>query len=147
MPDLADAVLQIILKNYSNPQFDVNCLAEKTGKSHSFLREVVHTHYGMGVHELIETIRLERAILLLGADCGLVDWARVKSGYAYSKTFRVAFKKRLRLTPLECKNMLSHPENRQSQISRLLQTLWESSDKAASDFNRRKQPAILGLEC
>jgi AraC-like DNA-binding protein len=90
----------------------------------------------MGLHELIETIRLERAILLLGADCGPIDCARAKSGYAYSKTFRVAFKKRLHLTPRECKDMLSRAENRQSQIERLLQILWKNTAKTAIDFSR-----------
>ncbi|MGH7497074.1 MAG: helix-turn-helix domain-containing protein [bacterium] len=126
MSNLADAVLQMILENYSNPQFNANWLAEKMGKSTSFLREVVYTAYGMGIHELIETIRLEQAIKLLSANGDLIDLARVKAGYTYSKTFRAAFKKRLKLTPLECKHMLVQAEDKQAQVEHFVKQLWSS---------------------
>jgi methylphosphotriester-DNA--protein-cysteine methyltransferase len=136
MSNLADAVLQMILENYSNPQFNVNCLAEKLGKSPSFLREVVYAAYGMGVHELIETVRLQQVIELLGANGDLIEQARIKTGYAYSKTFRTAFKKRLNLTPQECKDTLASAEDKPAQIEGLLQALWENTDKTTGDFNR-----------
>jgi len=136
MSDLAEAALRIILNNYSNPQFNVNNLAEKMGKSTSFLREVVYAAYGMGLHELIETIRLEQAIKLLGANGEIIDLTRIKTGYAYSKTFRAAFKKRLNLTPQECKHKLAQAENKRSQMERLVKALWENAAKTAVDFNR-----------
>lgn len=135
MSDLAEAVLQIIVDNYSNPQFNVNGLAEKLKKSPSFLREVVYTAYGMGVHELIETVRLEQAIKLLGANGEIIDFTRIKAGYAYSKTFRAAFKKRLNLTPQECKHKLTQAENKRSQMERLVKALWENPSKTAVHFN------------
>lgn len=136
MSDLAEAVLRIILANHANPQFNVNCLSEKIGKSTSFLREVVYTAYGMGIHELIETIRLEQAIALLGANGDIIDLTRIKTGYAYSKTFRAAFKKRLNLTPQECKHKLAQAENKRSQTELFVKRLWENIATAAVDFNR-----------
>ena len=136
MSNLAEVILQTIVDNYSNLQFNVNCLADKVGKSPSFLREVVYTAYGMGVHELIETIRLEQAIKLLGTNGEIIDFTRIKAGYAYSKTFRAAFKKRLHLTPQECKHKLAQAENRRAQMECLVKALWENPDNAAVDFNR-----------
>jgi AraC-like DNA-binding protein len=124
----AEAALRIIVANYANPQFNVNHLAEMLGKSTSFLREVVYTAYGMGVHELIETVRLEQAIKLLSANGDIIDLIRVKTGYAYAKTFRTAFKRRLNLTPRECKDMLARAENN-LQTERLLEALWENANK------------------
>ena len=123
MSNLAEVILQTIASNYSNPQFNVNCLADKLGKSPSFLREVVYSAYGMGVHELIETIRLEQAIKWLGANGEIIDCTRIKAGYAYSKTFRAAFKKRLNLTPQECKHKLAQAEDKGVQMARLVKTL------------------------
>lgn len=57
-----DALLQSIVENCSDPQFNVSALAEKVGQSASYLREYAYTHYGMSVQLLIETIRLERAV-------------------------------------------------------------------------------------
>jgi xylan 1,4-beta-xylosidase len=117
------------LDNYANPQFNANNLAEKMGNSTSFLRELVHANYGMGVHMLIETIRLEHAIKLLAADDDIIDLICHKAGYAYSKTFRTAFKNRLHLTPQECRDMIAGAENKQTEIERLLKVLWNGADK------------------
>jgi len=136
MSDLAENLLQIIGDYYSDPQFNVNALAEKTGKSTSFLREVVYTAYGMGVHELIETVRLEQAIKLLEANNEVIDLTRLKTGYAYSKTFRVAFRKRLKLTPQACRALLAEAKNKRSQAEALAKALWENAAKTTVDFNR-----------
>ena len=144
MSNLAEVILQTIVDNYSNLQFNVNCLADKVGKSPSFLREVVYTAYGMGVHELIETIRLEQAIKLLGANGEIIDFTRIKAGYAYAKTFRAAFKKRLNLTPQECKNLLACAENKGCQLERLLKTLWGNSTINCLRFQPAKTTCDFG---
>jgi len=108
------------------------------------LREAVYTAYGMGVHELIETIRLEQAIALLGANGDVIERARLKAGYAYSKTFRAAFKKRLNLTPQECREALARAENKPAQIERLLMALWEDADKNGHCFQPAKTTGDFG---
>jgi|GEM_PF-4041454 len=125
-PEHATAVLQIITAKYSNPQFNVDALAEKNGTSTSFLYEVVYARFGMTPQELIEAFRLEQAIHLLAANGEKIGHIRMKAGYAYTKTFRRAFKNRFNLTPQACRDRLAHAQDRQAEIKCLLDVLWKT---------------------
>ena len=90
-----EPILRAILQNYSDPQFNASALADLLSRSISYLYEKAYTHYGMSLHRLIETVRLEQAIRLLSTDGNKIEHVRRQVGYAYAKTFRRAFKNRL----------------------------------------------------
>ncbi len=127
MSEQINKIVQIILENYTNPQFNVDYLACKLGISRSFLRELVYTNYGISVRRLIETIRLENAIKLLANQSEIIERIRVKTGYAYSKTFRTAFKKRLNYTPEELKNIFLNAVDKDTDVQNLIKILWNNT--------------------
>lgn len=127
MPGKADPVLRIILENYSDPQFNVSALAEKTGRSASYLCEKSYSRYGMNIHQVIETVRLEQAIKLLATDDNKIDYIRIRVGYMYAKSFRRAFKKRLGLPPCECKERVLNAETKEHEVEYILEHLWKAN--------------------
>lgn len=133
MTCLINTIDSEILENYSNPVFDVSSLSKKIDKSPSFLREVTYKNLGIGTQYLIETIRLKNAIKCLSNNNEPIDIICLKSGYSYSKTFRSAFKKRIKMTPLECKKLIHNSKDIDLVMKKIIETLYE---------NFRKQPLI-----
>lgn len=132
-----DVVLQTIVEHCADPQFNVTRLVEKVGICRSYLHELAYNRYGMSLQYLIETVRLEIAIKLIATDGEKIDLIRIKSGYYNSKTFRTAFKKRLNLTPQQCKEMILQANDGKLEIAELINELWKQPDKTTGDFNRQ----------
>ena len=86
-----EPILQTIQQNYHDPQFNATALGDMLQRSVSYLCEQAYSHYGMSLHQLIETVRLENAILLISTDGNKIERVRKQVGYAYTKTFRRAF--------------------------------------------------------
>lgn len=127
MPGGDDALLQTIAENCADPQFNVSALAEKLGRSASYLYEQAHSKYGMSIQQLIETVRLEQAIKLLSKDGSKIEVVRKQVGYQYAKTFRTAFKRRLKSTPQQYKDRLLRADGKGLEIKQLVIQLWEHS--------------------
>ena len=121
-----DVLLQTIVAHCADPQFNVTALAEITGHSTSYLCEKSYSIYGMSTKQVIETVRLEQAIMLLATDDNKIDYVRMRAGYEYAKSFRRVFKKRLGLTPCECKEKILCAESKKSEIERLLRLIWKA---------------------
>ena len=118
-----DSVFQVISENYTDPVFNIASLAGKLGISSSYLREVVYASYQMSPQSLLETFRLEHAIKSIAKDNEVIDTIRLKAGYAYTKSFRRAFKKRVGMTPKECKDKFAEAESKEIELSKLLTRL------------------------
>jgi AraC-like DNA-binding protein len=113
-----------IRERFIDFSFCVNCLAEELKLSESYLREMVNLHFKCSPQCLIETVRLENAVMLLCNDRLKIYSVCSEVGYANVKTFRTAFKKRTGMTPEECRNELRRSADVQSEINRITQGLW-----------------------
>lgn len=118
-----------IRERFIDFSFCVNCLAEELKLSESYLRETVNLHYKCSPHCLIETIRLENAVMLLGDSRMKVYSVCFEVGYANVKTFRTAFKKRTGMTPQEWKFVLTKSRNIQAEIDRIIIELRNYTNK------------------
>ena len=119
-----EAVVNRIRRRYADRLFCVASLAAELKVSESHLREMVNRHFKCSPHCLIETIRLENAVVLIGDNLSKVYSVCSEVGYANVKTFRIAFKKRTGMTPQECKIALIKSRNIQADIDRIIRNLW-----------------------
>ncbi|RMD96127.1 MAG: helix-turn-helix domain-containing protein [Calditrichaeota bacterium] len=104
-------------------------MADMLERSLSYLCEQCYSHYGMSLHQLIETVRLEQAVELLAQDGHKIEHVRRQVGYAYTKTFRRAFKNRLQLTPQQLRAQLADCGDCQQEIENILEHLWQNTVK------------------
>lgn len=100
-------IIDIVRNRFAGYQFTVEELARETGIGVSHLREKVHLQYHMCPQELIETVRLEESLIRISAN-HTQNLYEVYSnvGYLSLRTFLDAFKRRLGVTPTECRNAL-----------------------------------------
>lgn len=121
-----EPILHTIRQHYQDPQFNAAAIAEMLLRSPSYLCEQSYTHYRMSLHRLIETVRLEQAVKLLALDGTKIKQVRRQAGYAYTKTFRAAFKKRLCISPKQCAKQIRDAEDMEREMAQFLTILWES---------------------
>jgi two-component system response regulator YesN len=116
-----------IKQHYSDPNLDLDTLAEALHVKTSFLHDLVQRYLACTPRCLIETVRLEQAILLVGdsdADMSLYAVCR-EIGYNSTKTFRRAFKKRTNLSPQAFRLQLAQAPDPQAEIDAMIDTLWQ----------------------
>ncbi len=117
----------IIRNNYHNPRFGVKALAEKSGFSVTYLREMIYHHYQTSPQKLIENIRLEKALIMLSENHrNLYKLAR-QVGYQYPKTFRQALKRRLHITPSTLQALFRQADDAEKILNALRKKLWRRS--------------------
>ena len=125
-----EPILHTIRQHYQDPQFNATALADMLERSLSYLCEQSYTHYGMSLHRLIETVRLEQAVELLAQDGYKIEHVRRQVGYAYTKTFRRAFKKRLGITPVAFQENLSNNNDVANEMVKvIINKLWNDTIK------------------
>ena len=124
-----ELILHTICQHYQDPQFNATALADMLERSLSYLCEQSYSHYGMSLHQLIETVRLEQAVELLAQDGYKIEHVRRQVGYAYAKTFRAAFKKRLHMTPNQCAAKIRYSDDAEAEMGHFVAILWENSCK------------------
>jgi AraC-like DNA-binding protein len=112
-----------IKQHYSDPQLDMRTLANALGVEKSYLREIVNRYFACGPRCLIETVRLEQAILHMGDSVHLYELC-AEIGYSTTKTFRRAFKKRTGLSPQDFRAQLSDSTTPQSDMDVMIDRLW-----------------------
>ena len=111
----------IIKKRFRDYQFSVDELAGQVGISGSRLREIVHAEYGVSPHDLIEVLRLKESIKILASENSPTLFEVCKKvGYLNYKTFKKAFKNRVRMCPSECKRLFKESTNRDQLLRELL---------------------------
>ena len=112
-----------IREHLHDKQFCVDYISQKLEISHSYLREIIWMQYNVSPHKLVETIKLEIAIELIATSeynnfqiCNL-------TGYHNLKTFYQALKKRLQMTPGECKQIFKHCKDLEGETKNLKNAL------------------------
>lgn len=121
---ILEGIENCIRKQFIDPQFCVDRLIEDFNISHSYFWEMISLHYNMNPSQLIETIKLEHAIELIAKNNENLLLIGKKAGYMNPKSFRNAFKKRLQLTPVDCKQIFLNCSNIAKEIAIFKEVLW-----------------------
>ncbi len=99
-------VEQCIKDNISDPNFNVNKLTELININHSYLGEIINKEHDLSPREFIEARRLEKAMAILSTEDISMIHLSCKCGFNTYKTFRNAAKRRFRMTPSDCRQLL-----------------------------------------
>jgi len=97
---MKEKIQQLVEQNYSDPNFDVNKLAELLGVCRNYLNTKFQFEFDKTPHQYIRHIRIDKAKELLKNKLTIVQVCK-KTGYANKKTFYTAFKKLTKMTPNE----------------------------------------------
>ncbi len=92
-------VMDIIEKNMSDPDFDLNCLAEKTAMSRVQLHRKLKALTGLAPGEFIRNYRLDRAAQLLKKKAGNVSEIAFDVGFNNLSYFAKAFREKFGVNP------------------------------------------------
>lgn len=96
-----DKANQVIEKNLSNPEFDVNSLVNELGMSRSQVFRKIKGITGQSPHQFLQTSKLNEAAKLLTRSGLNVSEVAYELGFGSVRNFRIAFKKQFHSTPSE----------------------------------------------
>ncbi len=99
-----DKILKIIEENFTDPDFNVNKLAEKAGISRSFLFKDTIKVCNCNPKNLIDAKRISLALELL-AKGEKVTYVAYKTGFNNLYNLRRAFKQKLKITPSDFRKL------------------------------------------
>jgi len=102
-----DFIIKYINLHCLDPNFNVFQFSDNLRYNRSSLSEMSVKLFGLSTHKLIENIRLQRALEFFIYD-NPVSQVAYHSGYDNCRTFRIAFKKRLNMTPIAFIQMISN---------------------------------------
>ena len=111
--DLSELVLKVtefIENNYSNPNLNVNIIADEFGRNRSSLSKRFRAETGVVLSEYIICYRLERAKEYL-AQGDTINAVVEKTGFSSAVVFYRAFKKHMGMSPAEYKKMAIQTSN------------------------------------
>ena len=91
---------EIIDKNFTNPDFNVDRLAKKLYISRAALYKKVHALTGETPNQIILSTRLERGAQLLRDNYGNVTEVAMAVGFSSSTYFATCFKEKFHQSPL-----------------------------------------------
>jgi transcriptional regulator GlxA family with amidase domain len=122
----SDTILRVIYQHSSRSAFSVEELTAMVPVSYSRLYELTYRHFSMSPQKLIETVRIERFLYNLAHDPDLTLYRVAHAiGYINMKSFRGAVRRRLNLSPRECKDIFLHTEDPKETFNALSELLWE----------------------
>jgi AraC-like DNA-binding protein len=87
-----NGLLSYVDENFTCPELNVASIAEALGLNPSYLSREVKRCTGMGLLDLLQKKRLDRAVALLAAGHSLTDAARL-SGFGNLRALRRAMKR------------------------------------------------------
>ena len=102
-------VQEYINSAFSNPLLSVGSIAEQFKLSDKYLSQLFREQTGETISSYIESKRLGHACKLLDSTSMTVNEVALAAGYALTHAFRVAFKKKTGITPLQWKNRTDKP--------------------------------------
>ena len=97
------------------------------GISYSYFWEIISLHFLMNPAQLIETLRLEKVIKIIPNNSNTLLHIGKEVGYNNPKSFRNAFKKRLKMTPNDYKQKLRDCEDIEKEIESMKALLWNTT--------------------
>lgn len=92
---------EIIDDNLTNQEFDLTFFAAKLGMSHSSLYKKIKIVTGLSAIEFVNEYRIFKAIRFMNEGETNIGAISVKCGFNDIRTFREAFKKKMKVTPRE----------------------------------------------
>lgn len=102
--ELITQVQEYVNREFANPLLSVGAIAEQFKRSDKYLSQLFREQTGETISSYIEAKRLSHACHLLETTDMTVNEIALASGYALTHTFRVAFKKKTGITPVQWKN-------------------------------------------
>ena len=113
--ELLNHIVQIMEKNISNPEFNVNKMCEMVHLSHMHFIRKVKQLTGKKPIDLLKSFRLKRAKDLLGQNKSNIAEVAYSVGYDLPNSFSRAFKREFGLSPTEWMESLQNKEVDQAQ--------------------------------
>ena len=101
IPALIQAGVELLQKEYRNPDLRVSDMADACFISEVYFRNAFHKHYGKSPHQLLLEMRFQNACELLTSEYYTQKEIALLSGFSSVKYFRTAFKKHFGMTPSE----------------------------------------------
>ena len=101
---LEDRIIKIIKENFTNPDFNVNKLAEELNINRSYLYKNTIKIFKCNPKHLIAITRISLALELL-AKGEKVTYAAYKTGFNNLYNIRRAFKQKLKITPSDFRKL------------------------------------------
>ena len=90
---------EVIDANLANEDFNMDFLADKLAMSHSTLYKKVKTITGMSLIEFVNEYKVYKAVLMFKRGATNIDNVANQCGFNDIKTFREAFKRKMKVTP------------------------------------------------
>ena len=87
--------------NLTKEDFNVQQMAQELGLSHSTLYRKMKAVSGMSLMEFVNEYRIFKAVQYFHEGETSVNLVSVKCGFNDNKNFRMAFKKKMKMTPSE----------------------------------------------
>jgi len=100
----------------------------------------VYRRYQTSPRILIENFRLEKALFLIRENNANLYKICQQTGFAYTKTFREAIKRRFNMTPSALKKLFQNTTEPGALYTKLRAKLWQDETRAhktTGDNNRR----------
>jgi AraC-like DNA-binding protein len=97
--------LQKAIKNkvYMNPKCNRSFLAHKLGTNTNYITKVVQWHYGVSLTELLHNLRIKEILMRLHTNKKFrnysIEYIAMEAGYTGKRTFEVAFKNIVGISP------------------------------------------------
>jgi AraC-like DNA-binding protein len=109
----AEEIIKIIDENFSDPNFNINSLLEKTEIAYSYLYEIFGYNLRISPHVYLENKRLEKALTCICNKKSPLVQIIQHCGFSNLSTFRNTFKRRINKTPSQIReqyNSSDHPQ-------------------------------------
>ena len=116
---LEDRIIKIIKENFTNPDFNVNKLAEELNINRSYLYKDTIKIFKYNPKHLIAITRISLALELLTKG-EKVTYAAYKTGFINSYNLRRAFKTRLNNTPSKIRKQCLHNNDNKEKFLKII---------------------------
>ena len=121
-------IRNIILENYTDPNFHVQKLADMVNISTSYLRDIFYAEFKTCPQKVIESLRLKEALKLITTNNTHLYKVSELCGYSNARSFRKAFVNLFSITPSEFKKHYASQENKEKYLNyhfkKLNNTFW-----------------------
>lgn len=97
--DMVEQVKNYISNNYSDPDLNVNTVAQKFNITSSYMSTIFKKNTQIGLQKYIVSIRMEHAKNILSITNYTIDKVAVMVGYVNSRSFTRAFSKNVGMSP------------------------------------------------
>jgi len=129
----AEEIIKIIDDNFSDPNFNINSLLEKTDIAYSHLYELFECKLSISPHVYLENRRLEKSLLYICNNKAPLVQIIQQCGFSTLSTFRNTFKRRINKTPSQVREQY----NSSNQSQKILETYLSYLHHQSSDEKLR----------